>query len=38
MPIIEPAAFFAKPSGVCIDLARFAVETLHVRGAGEACA
>lgn len=29
LPIIEPAAFFAAPSGVCVDLARFAVETLR---------
>ena len=29
LPIHEPAAFFAAPSGVCVDLARFAVETLR---------
>lgn len=29
MPIIEPDVFFAMPSGVCIDLSRFAVETLQ---------
>jgi hypothetical protein len=29
MPIIAPEAFFAAPSGVCVDLARFAVETLR---------
>lgn len=29
MPIHEPAAFFANPRGVCVDLARFAVETLR---------
>lgn len=29
MPIHEPAAFFAEPRGVCVDLARFAVETLR---------
>lgn len=28
-PILEPAAFFDRPSGVCVDLARFAVETLN---------
>jgi hypothetical protein len=27
--IAEPAAFFESPSGVCVDLARFAVETLR---------
>lgn len=26
--IFEPDAFFAKPAGICVDLARFAVETL----------
>lgn len=29
MPIHEPAAFFAAARGVCVDLARFAVETLR---------
>ncbi len=29
MPITEPGAFFARPSGVCVDLARFAFETLR---------
>jgi hypothetical protein len=29
MPIIAPEAFFAAPSGVCVDLARFGVETLR---------
>lgn len=29
MPIHEPAAFFANPRGVCVDLSRFAVETLR---------
>ena len=29
MPIHAPAAFFANPRGVCVDLARFAVETLR---------
>jgi hypothetical protein len=29
MPITPPEAFFAAPSGVCVDLARFAVETLR---------
>lgn len=29
MPIIAADAFFAAPSGVCVDLARFAVETLR---------
>ena len=28
--IHEPDAFFAEPSGVCVDMARFAVETLRV--------
>jgi hypothetical protein len=26
--IVEPAAFYDRPAGVCVDLARFAVETL----------
>jgi len=30
MPILTPEALFAAPSGVCVDLARFAVETLRV--------
>ena len=30
MPILEPREFFVAPSGVCVDLARFAVETLRV--------
>lgn len=29
LAIREPAAFFASPSGVCVDLSRFAVETLR---------
>ena len=29
LPISEPAAFYASASGVCVDLARFAVETLR---------
>lgn len=29
MPILAPAEFFAAPSGVCVDLARFGVETLR---------
>jgi hypothetical protein len=29
MPVYEPQEFFAAPSGVCVDLARFAVETLQ---------
>lgn len=29
LPIHEPEAFFAAPRGVCVDLARFAVETLR---------
>lgn len=29
LPIHEPQAFFADPSGVCVDLARFAVEALR---------
>ena len=27
--ITEPEAFFAEPAGICLDLARFAVETLR---------
>ena len=30
MPILDPEAFFTAPRGVCVDLARFAVETLRV--------
>jgi len=30
MPILAPEAFFAAPSGVCVDLSRFAVETLRI--------
>ena len=29
LPVHRPDAFFAAPSGVCVDLARFAVETLR---------
>lgn len=29
MPIHEPKDFFAAPSGICVDLSRFAVETLQ---------
>jgi hypothetical protein len=29
LPIHEPDAFFATPKGVCVDLSRFAVETLR---------
>jgi len=29
LPIHEPAAFFESPRGVCVDAARFAVETLR---------
>jgi len=29
LPVLKPEDFFAAPSGVCIDLARFAVETLR---------
>jgi len=29
-PIHEPATFFGKPEGMCVDLARFAVESLRV--------
>ena len=29
MPVYEPQEFFAAPSGVCVDLSRFAVETLQ---------
>ena len=29
MPILAPEAFFAAPKGVCVDLSRFAVETLR---------
>jgi len=28
-PIAEPAAFFARPVGICVDLSRFAVESLR---------
>ncbi|MFA5028933.1 MAG: transglutaminase-like domain-containing protein, partial [Candidatus Methylomirabilota bacterium] len=30
MPILSPESFFSAPNGVCVDLARFAVETLRV--------
>ena len=30
LPIFEPQDLFAVPSGVCVDLSRFAVETLRV--------
>ena len=30
MAIVDPEAFYAEPRGVCVDLARFAVETLRV--------
>jgi hypothetical protein len=30
IPILSPENFFATPHGVCVDLARFAVETLRV--------
>ena len=30
LPIHEPAVFFASPRGVCVDVARFAVESLRV--------
>jgi transglutaminase superfamily protein len=30
LPIHEPRAFFASPRGVCVDVARFAVESLRV--------
>lgn len=30
LPITAPAEFFTRPAGVCVDLARFAVETLRV--------
>ena len=29
LPIYQPQEFFAAPSGVCVDLSRFAVETLR---------
>ncbi len=29
MPILAPEVFFTAPSGVCVDLSRFAVETLR---------
>jgi hypothetical protein len=29
MPILKPGEFFAAPRGVCVDLSRFAVETLR---------
>ncbi len=30
LPIHEPQAFFASPRGICVDVARFAVESLRV--------
>ncbi|HEY6513111.1 MAG TPA: hypothetical protein VI032_14085 [Burkholderiaceae bacterium] len=30
LPIHDPAAFFASPRGVCVDVSRFAVESLRV--------
>lgn len=30
MPIHEPEAFFSEPKGVCVDVARFAMDTLRV--------
>lgn len=37
LPIIAPAQFFAHPQGVCVDLARFALETLrHIDPAARA--
>lgn len=37
MPIIAPTEFFARPRGVCVDLARFGVETLrHIDPAAKA--
>ena len=35
-PILAPAAFFTQPRGVCVDLTRFAVETLNVIEPGAA--
>jgi len=29
LPIVAPSAFFEQPAGVCVDLSRFAVETLR---------
>jgi hypothetical protein len=29
MPALTPEVFFAAPSGVCVDLSRFAIETLR---------
>ena len=29
MPILAPEVFFAAPRGVCVDLSRFAIETLR---------
>ncbi|MBE0547018.1 MAG: hypothetical protein IH627_05020 [Rubrivivax sp.] len=34
MPIVTAEAFFAVPSGVCVDLSRFAVETLRTMDPG----
>jgi len=34
LPIIEPARFFESPEGVCVDLSRFAVETLRAIAPG----
>jgi hypothetical protein len=36
VPILAPAAFFAEPRGVCVDLTRFAVETLNAIEPGAA--
>jgi hypothetical protein len=36
VPILAPAVFFAEPRGVCVDLARFAVETLNAIEPGAA--
>ena len=36
--ITEPEAFFAEPAGICLDLARFAVETLkRIDVSAQAC-
>ena len=34
VPILAPEAFFAAPRGVCVDLSRFAVETLRAIAPG----
>lgn len=36
VPVLAPAAFFTEPRGVCVDLTRFAVETLDAIEPGTA--